>query len=531
MHKIPRYYDGVKKELEKIIGEGLKSLGLDPAGFVVEHPTDLKMGDYSTNAAIRHVAKKEEVFRYIQEHLPGGAERVEMVGPGFINFYLSKEFFKESLKEIIAKGKNFGRSEHAKGFKVMVEHTDPNPFKEFHIGHLMPNVIGSTLARIFEWNGAEVKQVNYQGDVGLHVAKAVWAMKQGEKENPYASGHQAYESSEETKKEIEEINKKIYDHSDEHINQIYETGKKDSLEAFEKIYERLGAKFDYYFFESETGEIGKKIVEENIGKVFEKSDGAVVFNGSHTRVFINSLGLPTYEAKDLGNAKIKYDKYPYDLSVVVTGNEIKDYFKVVLEAMEKVLPDLAKKTKHLPHGMLRLPSGKMSSRTGNVIIAQDLIEEVRDKVKSDEQVAIGAIKYMILRQSIGSDIIFDLDKSVSVEGDSGVYLQYAYARASSILEKAGKSGSVEGESGAVREIEKMLYRFPEIVERAGQEYAPNYITTYLTELASSFNNFYAHEQVLEETPDAPYRLAIVEAFKVVMKNGLSILGITAPESM
>ncbi len=523
--------DCMKQKIENLITETLTSLDMDAKGFVVEHPTDFRMGDYSTNVAIKHGAKKEEIFDYIQKHLSEGVEKVEMVGPGFINFYLSKEFFKGSLKEIIEKRENFGKSEHAKGFKVMVEHTDPNPFKEFHIGHLMPNVIGSTLARIFEWNGAEVRQANYQGDVGLHVAKAVWALDQGQAENPYAFGHQAYENSEVSKKEIEEINKKIYDHSDEHINQIYETGKKDSLGAFEKIYERLGTKFDYYFFESETGEIGKKIVEENIGKVFEKSDGAVIFNGSHTRVFINSLGLPTYEAKDLGNAQRKFDKYPYDLSVVVTGNEIRDYFKVVLEAMEKVLPELAKKTKHMPHGMLRLPSGKMSSRTGNVIIAQDLIEEVREKVKSDEQVAIAAIKYMILRQSIGSDIIFDLDKSVSVEGDSGVYLQYAHARASSLLDKAGKPGSVEGESGEVREIEKMLYRFPEIVERAGQEYAPNYITTYLTELASAFNNFYAHEQVLEETPEAPYRLAIVEAFKVVMKNGLSILGITAPERM
>jgi arginyl-tRNA synthetase len=336
---------------------------------------------------------------------------------------------------------------------------------------------------------------------------------------------------------MEDLNKKIYEGSDKKVMQVYEEGRKASLAYFESIYKRLGTAFDYYFFESETALTGKKIVEDNLGKVFEESEGAVVFKAEtydkalHTRVFINSQGLPTYEAKDLGNAKNKYEKYPYTISVVVTGNEIKDYFRVVLMAMKQVLPKLAEKTKHMPHGMLRLPTGKMSSRTGDVITAESLIQDVKEKVKGDEAVAIAAIKYMILRQAIGNDIIFDIEKSVSTEGDSGVYLQYAHARASSILEKAGKKGDVKGESGEVREVERLLYRFPEIVERAGAEYAPNYITTYLTELAAAFNNFYAHEQVLVDSPEAGYRLAIVEAFKQVMKNGLTILGIPAPEKM
>lgn len=526
----------IDKEIRKLIKQALKSLDMEVEDFVVEHPTDLKMGDYSTNVGIK-TGKAKEIYKHLAVKPPSGVERTELAGPGFINFYLSKEFFKDSLKEILEEKENFGKGDHAKGLKVMVEHTGPNPFKEFHIGHLMPNVIGGALARIYEWNGAEVKQVNYQGDVGLHVAKAVWALLKDCVGNAYAIGNRAYEESEEFKKEIQEINKKIYERSDEKINKIYDNGKKSSLEYFESIYERLGSKFDYYFFESETGEIGKKIVEDNIGKVFEKSDGAVVFKGSHTRVFINSQGLPTYEAKDLGNAKNKYDKYPYDLSVIVTGNEIKDYFKVVLEAMEKVLPDLAKKTKHLPHGILRLPTGKMSSRTGDIITAEALIEEVKKKVRGDEAVAIGAMKYMILRQAIGNDIIFDIEKSVSIEGDSGVYLQYAYARTNSVLERAGDlvpnlsylEVELPSKSKEVRLIERLLYRFPEVVERAGAEYAPHYITTYLTELTSAFNNFYAHEQIISNDNEAPYRLSITKAFNIVMKNGLTILGIPAPE--
>lgn len=527
----------MKQEIENLINSTLASLGIESKGFSVEHPTDLKMGDYSTNVGIK-TGKAKEIYTALRQARGdfNFIEKIEIAGPGFINFYLSKEFFQQSLVDVIKAGENFGKSTHAKGFKVMVEYTDANPFKDLHIGHLMSNAVGEAVSRIIEWNGADVKRANYQGDAGMHIAQAVWGMIKGA-ENPYVFGNKAFAEDETAQSEIKEINKKIYDKTDSKINELYERGREESLKKFEEIYKRLGTKFDYSFFESETAEIGKKIVEENVGKVFEESEGAVVFKGEkfdpslHTRVFINSQGIPTYEAKDLGNAKNKSDVYPYDLSVVVTGNEIKDYFRVMLAALAQIYPDLALKTKHLPHGMLRLPTGKMSSRTGDVITAEELIEEVKARVKGDEQVAIGAIKYMILRSNIGSDIVFDFEKSVSTEGDSGVYLQYAHARANSILEKAGKKGNASGERSSTHEIERLLYRLPEIVERAGQEYAPNYITTYLTELASSFNNFYAHEQVLDDSPESGYRLAIVEAFKNVMKNGLNILGIPAPDRM
>ncbi len=531
----------MKETIEKLVKEALQSLNLESVDFVVEHPTDLKMGDYSTNVGIK-TGKAKEIYNHLAVQQLSGVERVELAGPGFINFYLSKEFFKNSLKEIIDAGENFGKGEHAKGFKVMVEHTQPNPFKEFHIGHMMNNAIGESLARIIKANGGEVKTASYHGDVGMHVAKALW-------KGNYALGAKAFEEDPQAKTEIQEINRKIYDRSDKDINEKYEEGKSKSIAKFEKIYEKLGSKFDFNFFESESGEIGKKLVLENIGKVFEESEGAVVFKGEkyglHTRVFLNSDKLPTYEAKEVGLAKIKKDKYSFDHSLTITGNEQDGFFKVVEVAIGEVFSELKGKLSHLSHGMLRLPTGKMSSRTGNVITAEALIEEVKTKVKGDEQVAIGAIKYMILRQAIGHDIIFDMEKSVSTVGDSGVYLQYAHARANSLLAKAaslaGKGQTLSTDSQGLtlksetlretHEIERLLYRFPEIVERAGQEYAPNYITTYLTELASAFNNFYAHEQVLDGSPESGYRLAIVEAFRNVMKNGLTILGIPAPERM
>ncbi len=525
----------MKKTLEILIKQALESGGASEVKFTVEHPTNLAFGDYSTNAGIVS-GKSEEILTHLEAKLPSGVERVE-IKSGFINFYLSKEFFKKKIGEIIKEGSEFGKNENLKGQKTIVEYTDANPFKEFHIGHLMSNAIGESLARIFEWNGAEVKRACYQGDIGMHVAKALW-------KGDYALGSKAYEEDETAKKEIQEINKKIYGKSDAELNAKYDEGRKKSLDEFEKIYKRLGTKFDFNFFESEVFEDGVKIVKENTGKVFEVGEGgAIIFNAEkfdkhlHTRVFINSEGLPTYEAKELGLAKIKFEKYKYDRSIVITGNEINDYFKVLLCALKQIYPELAEKTIHLSHGMLRLPTGKMSSRTGDAITAESLIEGVREKVKGDEQVAIGAIKYMILRQSIGNDIIFDLEKSVSTEGDSGVYLQYAYARTGSLLEKA-KQGSTllkyQGLALDTREthgVEKLLYRFPEIVERAGADYSPNILVTYLTELAGSFNNFYAHEQVINNSPESPYRIAIVEAFRTVMKNGLDILGIPAPERM
>jgi arginyl-tRNA synthetase len=552
----------VKNKLAKLIVESLSELGLEPTDFVVEHPADLAHGDYSTNVALVLSKKVDQAPKELAEkiastaeaRLPQFVEKVEVAGPGFINFHLTRDFFKKSVEEIVESGDEFGKNNSLNGEKIIVEYTDPNPFKEFHIGHLMSNAIGEAVSRIIEWSGAEVKRACYQGDKGIHVAQAVWALKSGaDPKIAYSTGAKAYKEDESAQKEIQEINKKIYLRSDDELNKIYDSGREASLKYFDQVYKKLGTKFDYFFFESDTGERGKKIVEENKGKIFEESDGAVVFKADehnknlHTRVFLSSEGLPTYEAKELGLAPTKFETYPYDRSIVITGNEVDQYFRVVLEAMQQVLPELRSKTEHLSHGMLRLPSGKMSSRTGDVITAEALIDEVKQSIESRGQIAtddiaVGAIKYMILRQSVGSDIIFDFEKSVSTDGDSGVYLQYSYARTNSLLEKAAAEGQTYSQTvdnfdrgqisvKGVRDIERLLYRLPEVIERAREGYAPNLITTYLTELASAYNNFYNNEQIISDEPEAPYRLAITKAFNTVMKNGLTVLGIPAPERM
>lgn len=548
-------------EIRKTIEEALAELGLPSADFALEHPSDLAHGDYAANVALV-LAKlenknpgelAEQIVSKIDETKPEWLDKTAVAGPGFINFYLSADFLTDSLTEVIERGESYGQGEHAKGMKTLVEYTDPNPFKEFHIGHLMSNAVGESISRIIAANGAEVKRACYQGDVGMHVAKAIYGLKAGKSLNEaYAFGAQAFEADEAAKQAIQDLNKKIYERSDEAVNKLYDTGKKESLEKFEKIYQKLDTKFDLYFLESESGIFGKQVIEENKSVFKEGEGGAIVYageqDGLHTRVFINSEDLPTYEAKELGLAKIKYDQYPYDYSVVVTGNEIKEYFKVILSAMKRVFPELAAKTRHVTHGMLRLPSGKMSSRTGDVITAENLIAEVTAKIKSKlkesekagnlddktlEQVAIGAIKYSILKQDSSKDIIFDLDKSISFEGSSGPYLQYTFARTQSVLEKAKTENIQPGLANpeAPGELEHLVYRYPEVVARAGEFLAPHLITTYLTELAGAFNAYYANNQIVSVELCSAYRVALTGAVGQILANGLNLLAIATPAKM
>ncbi|MBI2482439.1 MAG: arginine--tRNA ligase [Candidatus Vogelbacteria bacterium] len=545
-------------ELKQLITKACEQAGFSDVEVKLEHPDDLVNGDYASNVALM-LAKQvgqapKDVAEKIKTNFASNSliKKIEVAGPGFLNFFLNDRFFTDRLKIILAQGDSYGQNKDVEGYKVMVEYTDPNPFKAFHIGHLMSNSIGEAISRIAEASGAEVKRACYQGDVGMHVAKALYGLKAGQNlMTAYAFGSKAYDENETAKAQIIEFNKKIYNRNDEEINKLYDGGRAESLEQFETIYQKLGTKFDFNFFESEVAGFGKELVEQNIDTVFTNSDGAVVYagekDGLHTRVFINSEGLPTYEAKELGLAKIKHDTYPYDYSIVVTANEITEYFKVLLAALKQIYPELAGKTRHVPHGMLRLPTGKMSSRTGEVITAESLIEEVKQKIATKvkeakkesnlddatlEQVAIGAIKYSILKQDITKDIIFDLEKSISFEGNSGPYLQYTYARTQSVLAKATTEGlMIDAAKVEVPGlVEKLLTRYPEIVYKAGENLAPHHLTTYLTELASAFNAYYASHKIVGGEAGG-YRLALSAAVGQTLKNGLKLLGLATPERM
>ena len=561
----------MRRAIQNAIQEVCAQIGISEADFVVEHPADLTHGDYATNVAMvcaKQLGKNpREIAQNLAEALDGKIPQVTSItiaGPGFINFHLDRNFFSEKIAEAITHPDVWGVNDSLKGKRVVVEYTDPNPFKEFHIGHLFTNTVGESIARLFMMSSAEVKRVNYQGDVGLHVAHASWGMGQlgitsdtdftaHDLGRAYALGATAYKNQEEAQKEIREINKKIYDRSDSTINGLYDLGRKLSLAYFESIYQIIDTQFDAYFFESETGPRGKELVLKN-PDIFPLSDGARIFEGEkyglHTRVFLNKEELPTYEAKELALAKLKEERLgTYDLSVVSTGNEIVEYFKVLKKAMSFIYPELAEKAEHIGHGMVRLTTGKMSSRTGDVIAALDFIDEVADTAmaKMDEgkkvaptetlarEVALGAIKYATLKGNILQDAIFDKDKALSFEGDSGPYLQYTHARIASTEKKAeelGVSISLDVAPPEPYLIEKIIYQFPEVVEKAQNERAPHHLVTYLTILAGEFNSFYGQEKIADPSDKyAPYKLALAHAVRTTLKNGLWVLGIKAPNKM
>lgn len=552
-------------ELEEALKAAAKDL------FDVEVEPELtrpeeKFGDYSTNVAMQLGQKigkkpKELANQLLAElqRLPQVKE-VSVAGPGFLNITLTDQTLAgllgaKPLQKLI-------------GQEIVIEYSDPNPFKVLHVGHLYTSIVGDSIARLMESAGANVHRVNFGGDVGLHVAKTMWAILQSlageqpqklehieKQQRPqwlsdrYVEGNNAYEDNEQAKPAIEELNRKIYQIQEVQdktspLAQIYWTTRAWSYEYFDEFYARIGSHFEKYYPESETVGPGLKAVKENIGKVFEESKGAIVFKGEvhnmHTRVFINSQGLPTYETKDVGLLLKKWEDYHFDKSIVITGNEIYEYMQVVLKAVEQFAPELVQKTTHITHGLVKLASGvKMSSRKGNIIKAEDVLEAASAANKEINQqenfeVALGAVKYAFLKNRIGANIIFDPKESVSIQGNSGPYLQYAYVRAKSILSKAqaidSRQQTTDSFEAGERSLVRKISEYPGVIEKAVQELMPHHICTYLYELAQNFNRFYENNRVIGD-PRQNIRLKLVEAYTKVLKNGLEVLTIPVPEKM
>lgn len=562
----------MEEVLQTAIEDALTTLGIEPIAFSLSHPENLQYGDYACNVAMVVAPKvgksPREIAAQIKAELDGQieyVEKIEIAGPGFLNFYFARDFFVQETVRIEKLGENWGRNHRMEGKKVIVEYTDPNPFKEFHIGHMFTNSVGESIARLFMMSGALTKRVNYQGDVGLHVANAIYGMQQlsinpdsdftaQDLGKAYAFGATAYKEDVAAQEAIRAINKKVYNRENALVNNLYDAGRKASLAYFETLYAILDTQFDAYFFESEVAPYGKELVLSH-PEVFKDSDGAKVFVGEdyglHTRVFLNSEGLPTYEAKELALAKRKEDVLgAYDLSVISTSNEITEYFKVLKKAMSFVYPNLALKTEHIGHGTVRLTTGKMSSRTGDVIGALSFINEVaamaEAKIKEGapdkevdhllaQDIAIGAIKYATLKSNILQDSTFDKEQALSFEGNSGPYLMYTHARISSALAKASSLG-IEGSVTRVPEtpyvLERILYRFEAVVEKAMENREPHHVAVYLTELAGAFNSFYAVEKIADVHDEfAPYKVALSKTVAKTLKNGLWVLGIKAPTVM
>lgn len=563
-------YETIKTTLEEIAGNGIS--------FTLMQPEELTHGDYATNVAFALSKQKgmspkmcaDELAVTLQATLHEVVEKVEVAGPGFINFFLKNDIRTDEVEDVAS----YGVPRPILHEQALVEYTDPNCFKVFHIGHLMANAIGESVSRIYEMHGYDVTRVCYPSDIGRNVAMGVWGVMQKEHEKPtdsatlqekitflgkcYAYANQQFESNEEAKKAIIEVNKAIYSGSNPIVMAVYAEGRALSLEYFDSLYQKLGTTFDAFIYESEVSDPGLTLVKEYLKKgIFEESEGAVVYKGEqdglHTRVFVNKDGLPTYEAKDLGNYEKKLELLPHASHyVVITASEQREYFKVINKVAEKIHTDLAGKLTHISHGMMRLASGKMSSRTGNVIGGEDLLEEIKATIKervadmrvedSEKEellntIAVGAIKFSILKIAPGKDIIFDFEKSISFEGDSGPYLQYTHARLCALLDKA-EASQIDFEHGYVvenpeLELEKVIIGYKDVLEKTYTDLGPQHIIQHLLLLTRVFNNMYARVQIVntDSVDNSRYYVMLASATKHILAHGLYVLGITAPERM
>lgn len=589
------------EKLKWILGE----MGVSDIYPEVSLVSEPQFGDFSSNVAMKcwnqearsmnhGIENPREFADKIVETLIHDSEfminfvNIEVAGPGFINFFLSSKYLQNTLNEIVQKETEYGKTNtkvepvstdpssvdgaeaeaSGGGQKIIVEFGDPNPFKEIHIGHLRNFCIGESFAKLLEFQGKNVTRANYQGDVGLHVAKAIWGLLKHEEEfldsakseeekvvilaSSYVEGAKAYEEDENAKQEIQNLNKRIYEDASD-LHQLWEEGRKVSLEHFEELYKRIGVHYDKYYFESQTAKRGKEIVLAHIDNgVFERDAGAVVYRGEkdgfHTRVFLTSQEYATYEAKDLALAVIKNEVDSYDESIILTANEQLEYFQVMLAALKKIEPDLASKTKHLTFGFVKLKEGKMSSRTGDVITAQWLLDEAVNRVQNTfpemdtataEKVGVGAVKYSMLKFSVPADIRFSFEESINLEGNSGPYLQYSYVRTRSVLEKFENLNSKSETNSNVQnpnlekeeeELLRFLVHFSYVIEQAAEEFSPNLLCNYLFDLAQKFNLFYQKHKIIG-SENEEFRLQLTQAVGQVLKNGLKILGIEIVEKM
>lgn len=568
----------IKDKLLKNLKSALAKIGVSDQDINLERPSGSVFGDYSTSIALKltKTLKKNpmQIAQMIIASLPKSADliKVEIAKPGFINFWLSDSQPISSL-ERFSQGKfSFPVYHLGKNKKIMIEFAHPNTHKIFHIGHLRNISIGESLVRILEATGNKVIRSNYQGDIGLHIAKCVWYIKNktSEKElnkirqlplhermvflgKAYSTGQIAYDSDEKNKQEIITINGMIYkQHGD--VMPIWEETRKWSYDYFAEIYKRVYTKFDRLYPESEFAQRGIEISKHALKQgILKKSEGAIVFIGKpyglDTRVFINKLGYPTYEGKELALADQEFSEFgELDKCIHVVTPEQKSFFQVTFK-VEELLNEKKFKNKqfHLAYEWVKLKDGKMSSRTGNIVEAETLINEANKKIlkkfKCDkataEIIAVAAVKYSFLKNNVFSQIAFDLNESISLEGNSGPYLLYTYVRSQSILKnvttsvRSFKSGNAAyRQNSEEKNLTMALSSYPEIVYGAAKNLSPNLIANYVYNLAQKFNLFYQKHSILKADDVArKFRLKLTMAVGEAIKNGLYLLGIKTVEKM
>jgi len=508
---------------------------------------------------------REEIMKF------KGIKDVQTQGP-YINFFLDrKKLTQDIISEIISKREKIGSSNLGKGKKVMVEFSQANTHKAFHVGHIRGTSIGESLARILEFCGNKVIRANYQGDSGMHVAKWIWCYKKYHsreklKEDEswvasiYVDAVKRLEKNKNLQAEVDMVNQKLESEEDKDLNEIWKKTRAISLKSLEKIYSQLNTHFDTYYFEKDMEKRGKQIVDFILNKgIARKSEGAVIMDLEKFNlgvwVLIRKDGTALYSAKDLALVEKKFSQYPdLDKAIYVIANEQNLHFNQLAKTLELIKSKSAEKIKHVSFGVVRLPEGKMSSRTGQNILYSDFIDKVVShakkeikkrypKIKAERlneralKISIASIKYSMLKQGEQKDIIFDIKEALNFEGNSGPYIQYSYARASSILKKAkNKDRDISDDvfeklEDKETELIKKMSEFSEVVQRAYENLNPSDVANYSYQLAQIFNEFYHSCPVIGSEEREGCRISLVESFRQILKNSLYLLGIDVLEEM
>ncbi|MBW2996699.1 arginine--tRNA ligase [Candidatus Woesearchaeota archaeon] len=496
-------------------------------------------------------------------------KEIREVGP-YLNFFINKQALaSNTIKQILKEKEEYGKGKK-KTEKVMVEYLGPNTNKSLHLGHLRNGALGLALINILNFNGYEVIKVNINNDRGVGVSEAMLGYKKffdGKEPDTkpdkfigkcYVEFKKAEKQNPELEKEATDLVKK-WEQGDKETIDLWKKLMKWVYQGYKETYKKFGISFDKEYNESDFYKKAKDTVMEGLKKgLFKKEEGAIMAPLEKyklpNKILIKSDGTSLYMTQDIYLAKLRYEDFKMDRMIYVVASEQDNHFRQLFKILELLKFKFAKKCHHLSYGMVFLPEGKMKSREGIIIEADDLIEEMTELAKKEikkrhkdlsekeidkraEIIALGAIKFYMQKFDNVTPITYDPKEAISFEGETGPYIQYAHARISSILKKHNKKVTNEIKPSVLNTDEDaklvfLLTKFPEIIEQAAESYRPHLFARYLLDLAQAFNEFYHACPILQSDEDTKKaRLNLILAVQQVLKNGLNLLGIEAPEAM
>lgn len=561
----------IKEIIKKVVG-----VVCETQTFIVERPGDPTKGDFACNVAMvlsKNVGKNprelaEEIVSKLKNNeelrIVVDMEKIEIAGPGFINFWIRDEYL--SLAMGMATSDYWGKSEYAKGKKVLVEYSSPNIAKRFSVGHLRSTIIGQAIFNLYKASGAVVTNDNHLGDWGTQFGMIIAAVEEenldisnmsiGELEELYVRFNTRIAENADLKDKAREAFLRL-EQGDTNARKIWQLAVDVSMKEFEDIYKKLGVSFENMngesLYEKQMPQIISELKDKGIASEGERGAWIIKFekNGKEympPAMLLKSDGTTTYLTRDLATVQKRFfdNNLKSDIYVYEVGAEQQLHFRQVFETAKMLWPKETEGIKfvHVAHGLLTLPEGKMSTRKGNTIKLEDLIakagDEAREFVKSEEvdvdRMAINAIKYNELRRSPELNYVFRWEEALAMEGNSAPYVNYAYVRAKKIADQELKNPRTpELEilfQGEEKDLARFLMKFAEgeVVEEAAKNFAPHLLAGYLFEVAKRFNAFYDHNKVIGDEREQS-RLVLVRTVAEVLKRGMCLLGIVVVEKM